>query len=188
VFRYVSGYLVMALTLIRETGALVANANSYASVADCDSYHDGHLYASAWTGATTATKEAALVMATRLIDGCYQFNGFKVSSAQSLQWPREACLNPDMAPSSTNAFFAADAVPVVVVNATCEVARELIKADTTDATDGEGLQSISIAGAMSIQFDKRDQQAKIPETARLFLARLGTYLAQSSGMVRLTRV
>jgi len=79
-------------------------------------------------------------------------------------------------------------VPVAVVDATCEVARELIKADTTDATDGEGLQSISIAGAMSIQFDKKDQQAKIPETARLFLARLGTYLADRGSTAKLTRV
>jgi len=182
------------LTLIKETGAGVNNANSYASASDCDSYHEGHLYGTAWTGATTATKEAALVMATRLIDGCYQFAGFKVSSAQALQWPRKLAIDPD-GPRRTGlcfdggvAYFPSDTVPVAVVDATCEVARELIKADTTDATDGEGLQSISIAGAMSIQFDKKDQQAKIPETARLFLARLGTYLADRGSTAKLTRV
>ena len=39
----------MALTLIKETGAGLVDANSYASAADGDAYHDGHLYATAWT-------------------------------------------------------------------------------------------------------------------------------------------
>jgi hypothetical protein len=183
----------MALVLIKETGAGLSDANSYASVADADSYHEGHLYGSAWTTASTSTKEAALVMATRLIDGCHQFNGRKVSSTQGLQWPRAKAIDPDGAGSTglfsgTGFFFAEDVVPIAVVNATCELARELIKADSTDATDAEGLQSISIAGALTMQFDKKDQQAKIPETARVFLAKLGTYLPGTSGTVRLVRV
>ena len=75
----------MALTLIKEDGTGKVDANSYASAADGDAYHDGHLYATAWTGATLANKEKALVMATRLIDGEYQFNGFMGSEAQALQ-------------------------------------------------------------------------------------------------------
>jgi hypothetical protein len=35
----------MALILIKETGAGLANANAYANAADGDAYHDGHLYA-----------------------------------------------------------------------------------------------------------------------------------------------
>ena len=85
----------MALTLIKEDGTGKVDANSYASAADGDTYHDGHLYATAWTAATLANKEKALVMATRLIDGEYQFNGFKRSDAQALQWPRERCDDPD---------------------------------------------------------------------------------------------
>jgi hypothetical protein len=183
----------MALVLTKETGAGLSNANSYASAVDGDAYHEAHLYASAWTGASTATKEAALVMATRLIDGCYQFNGRKVSSTQALQWPRAKAIDPDGPVStgilsSSEGYFSENVVPVAVVNATCEVARELMKADSTDATDAEGLQSISIAGALTMQFDKKDQQAKIPETARVFLAKLGTYLPGSTGVVRLVRV
>jgi hypothetical protein len=181
------------MIIVKEAGAGASNANSYASAADGDVYHEAHLYPTAWTGASQATKEAALVMATRLIDGVYQFNGRKVSSAQALQWPRAKAIDPD-GPNSTELFgatgryFAEDAVPVAVVNATCEVARELIKADSTDATDAEGLQSISIAGALNLVFDKRDQQEKIPEAARMFLAKLGTYLPGASGTVRLVRV
>jgi hypothetical protein len=76
----------MALTLIKEDGTGLANANAYASAADGDAYHAGHLYATAWTGATGDQKAAALVMATRLIDGQYQFNGLRSQSGQALQW------------------------------------------------------------------------------------------------------
>ena len=72
----------MALTLIKEDGTGKVDANSYASAADGDAYHNGHLYATAWTGATTPNKEKALVMAIRLIDGEDQFNGFKLSDAR----------------------------------------------------------------------------------------------------------
>ena len=41
----------MALTLIKEDGSGMADANCYADVADGDAYHEGHLYASAWTDA-----------------------------------------------------------------------------------------------------------------------------------------
>src|SRR6516165_6200699 len=85
----------MALVLINEDGSGKADANSYATVAECDAYHDGHLYADKWAAATQAKKEAALVMATRLIDSQFQFNGFRAHSEQALQWPREKCPDPD---------------------------------------------------------------------------------------------
>ena len=75
----------MALTLIKEDGTGKSDANSYASVADGDAYHDGHLYATAWTAATTANKEKALVFATRLIDAEFRFKGTKANSTQALQ-------------------------------------------------------------------------------------------------------
>src|SRR5437879_10832379 len=85
----------MALTLIKEDGTGRTDANSYASAADGDAYYDGHLYASAWTAATTANKEKALVFATRLIDSQFQFSGYRVNDRQGLQWPRWKCPDPD---------------------------------------------------------------------------------------------
>src|SRR5438046_10234283 len=85
----------MALTLIKEDGSGKVDANSYANAADGDAYHDGHLYASAWAAATTGNKEKALVMATRLIDTQFQFNGWRSHDEQALQWPRDHCPDPD---------------------------------------------------------------------------------------------
>jgi hypothetical protein len=184
------------MTLVKEDGTGMSNANTYASVADGDSYHEAHLYASDWTGATTATKEAALAMATRLIDGSYQFNGFKYTTEQALQWPRELCHDPDrnegvytaLTSSRRRRDFDVDQIPVQVVQACCEIARELIKADSTDAVDGQGLSQLSIAGAINMQFHKGDKQPTIPDTAQLFLMKLGRYLKQNAGTAKLTRV
>src|SRR6185369_3915867 len=85
----------MALTLIKEDGTGKVDANSYANAADGDAYFDGHLYATAWTAASSGNKEKALVFATRLIDAEYQFNGYRASNSQALQWPRERCPDPD---------------------------------------------------------------------------------------------
>lgn len=85
----------MPLAPVKEDGSGLANANSYACAVDGDAYHDGHFYAAIWTSAKTGNKEKALVMATRLIDSSYQFNGFKRGTVQALQWPREAAIEPD---------------------------------------------------------------------------------------------
>ncbi len=96
----------MALVLIKEDGTGKVDANAYASVVDGDTYHDGHLYAAAWTGATADNKAAALVMATRLIDSQVRFTGFKAKDEQALQWPRRDCFDPDLGTTT-----ATDAVP-----------------------------------------------------------------------------
>src|SRR5262249_34125730 len=130
----------MAMTLIKEDGTGKVDANSYANAADGDAYFDGHLYASAWAAAITANKEKALVFATRLIDSQYQFNGSRTKSDQALQWPREDCRDPD-AGDFSDGMVRNDVVPSPVVNATCEMARELLITDRTVAPAGEGISA-----------------------------------------------
>lgn len=185
----------MPLTLVKETGAGLTNANSYANAADGDSYHDGHLYATAWTGATTGKKESALVMATRFIDACYQFNGYKASNDQALQWPRASCTDPDRAQSGMDLlqsgrgpFFDSDSVPARLRDAVCEYARELIKSDSTDAPVGQGIAQTSVSGATYVQYDKSDRQPVVPRSVQLMLAKLGTYLDGKSSVAKLLRV
>ena len=172
----------MALTLTKETGAGLANANSYADVADGDAYHEGHLYGTAWTGATTEQKTAALVMATRLIDAEYQFNGQRASDAQSLQWPREECRDPDASEPLDST-----AVPKAVVQATCETARALLIEDRTANPLGEGLKFTGLGG-LQTSFDKADRRPVIPYVAQALLAKYGALILRKSGTVPLKRV
>ena len=129
----------MALVLIKEDGSGLANANSYAGVADADAYHEGHLYASAWTAATADKKAAALVMASRLVDALFQFNGVRTKATQALQWPREDSPDPDAnADVVGQRVVLSDVVPKAVMDATCETARALIIEDRTANPLGEG--------------------------------------------------
>lgn len=172
----------MALTLVKEDGSGKADANSYASVAEGDAHHDGHLYASAWTAATQEGKEKALVFATRLIDAEFRFKGVKVSTTQALQWLREECRDPD-----GNDYLASDVVPAAVVQATCEMARELLVKDRTAAPPGEGLKYQNV-GSTQTGYDKSDTPPVITRVAQAMLAKIGSLLKAKSGAVSLVRV
>jgi len=195
----------MALTLVKEDGTGMSGANSYASVADGDGYFEGHLYASAWTAATSGTKAAALVMATRLVDSQFQFNGFRANETQALQWPRERCPDPDrnlvtstpLSPVLTN-FVPSNVVPKPVASAVCEMARELLIADRTAAPPGEGISSTQTSTAShdasggsssqtSISYSKEDTRPVMSRVAQAMLAKYGALIQGGSGSVRLVR-
>ena len=184
----------MPLTLTKEDGTGRADANAYADLADGNAYHDGHLYASAWTAASDAQKSVALVMATRLIDAEVQFNGTRTNAAQGLQWPRELCPDPDnvsvplsVLMSMPSDYVPYNTVPKLVVQATCEMARELLIADRTLAPPGEGLKYSNMAGNQT-GYDKSDTPAVLSRVALVMLAKYGSQLSAKSGAVRLQRV
>ncbi len=196
----------MALTLIKEDGTGKVDANSYANAADGDTYFDGHLYATAWTAASTGNKEKALVFATRLIDSQFQFNGWKAHDQQALQWPRERCQDPDKGLPVTvlllasGSYVGSNVVPKPVVDATCELARELLIADRTAAPAGEGVASVhtghtDAAGSgatgqsdnSTIVYSKGDTRPIISHVAQAMLAKYGAPIKGGAGPVRLLR-
>jgi hypothetical protein len=174
------------MTLIKEDGSRVAGANSYATVADADAYHAGHVYASAWTAASREQNAAALVMATRVIDSQFQFRGRKVSDDQALQWPRQDCPDPDS--PEVNGTVDEDVVPQTVVDATCELARLLLAQDLTADPSDPGLKSVRLEGTLRVDWDVRRRVAQIPAYVRTMLMRFGEYLGPRAAVVRLTRV
>ena len=196
----------MALTLIKEDGTGKVDANSYASVADGDAYFEGHLYATAWTAATSGTKAAALVMATRLVDSQLQFNGYRAHDTQALQWPRERCPDPDRNAVSSSlqspllsSFVPNDEVPAGVASAVCEMARELLIVDRTAAPPGEGISSTQTSSAThdsaggsssqsSTTYSKEDTRPIVSRVAQAMLAKYGALIQGGSGSVRLVRV
>ena len=184
----------MPLTLTKEDGTGKTDANSYADVADGNAYHDGHLYATAWTGATDDQKAVALVMASRLVDAEFQFNGTRTNAVQGMQWPRARCPEPDaihvplqvLLPIPSD-YVRFDSVPKAVVQAACEMARELLIADRTAAPAGEGLKYYNNAGVQT-GYDKTDRRPIIPAVAQALLAKYGSLISAKSGAVKLVRV
>ena len=184
----------MPLTLIKEDGTGKADANVYANVADGDAYYAGHLYASAWTAASADNKAVALVMASRLIDAEYQFGGVKSVDSQALQWPRYRCPDPDRDATlgvglllTSENWVPENLVPKPVVQAACELARELLIADRTAAPAGEGLKYYNDAGKQT-GYDKTDTRPVIPKLVQAMLAKYGSLISAKCGAVKLIRV
>ena len=124
------------MALIKETGAIVANANSYADASDADAYQTDR-GRQAWLDADAAVKDAALVRATDYIETRFgiQFNGEPIGDVQELAWPRSSVVDP-----RTGNAFPIDEVPVDVVNATILYGEQTIGA----GDDVEGMTELAI--------------------------------------------
>src|SRR5688572_29395075 len=112
-----------APTLVATAGA--ANANTYITLADADTYHDSHGYATTWTSATNDQQKVVLVWATRLLDAHFEWTGTIASDTQALRWPRAATYDRD------GRLLANDEIPEAIEFATAELARHLLTADRT---------------------------------------------------------
>ena len=167
-------------TIVVETGSGSATANSYASVADGNTYHAGHLYATKWTQATDATKEKALIWATRLLDEWFDWEGTKGDRLNALQWPRIGTRDRGNWSIDTNV------IPVALKDATCELARLLLVEDRTAfaEADPRGFKRIK-AGSLEMEIDRADRKPVLPTHVRMMLAPLGTPLG--AGVIKLVR-
>lgn len=124
----------MAGPIVADVGA--ADANSFVTVEECDTYCDNRLNASAWNEETDEDQKIrALIEATRTLN-LARWHGHRVNDTQSLSWPREWAPDPDLPESedglSAISYFPNDEVPQRVKDATCELALEFLRAGTTD--------------------------------------------------------
>ena len=170
----------MALVLVVENGSGLTTSNSYATAAEGDSYHEKHTFASTWTGASTATKEAALCFATRLLDQHVAWYGARCTETQALRWPRLGLLDQDGYEIDSNV------VPPAVKNATAELARLLIASDRSADPSAIGIRSVK-AGSVAVEFDKSWLPKEIPESAWIFISHLGARRGAESVAKHLVR-
>jgi hypothetical protein len=195
----------MALVLVKEDGSGLANANAYADLADAEGFHERHVNLFGWSTATDSAKETALSMATRLIDELWQFNGFRANEGQALQWPRERCPDPDKGTASSvliwanGNYFEPNIVPKGIIEATCEMAKQLLLLDRTLIPEGEGLHSVyesssshaadgsGGADISSKVYDKKDKRRILTHLVEAMLSKFGAPIQSGDGMVRLIR-
>jgi hypothetical protein len=158
-----------------------ANANSYCTVAEADTYHTTHLYAEDWTSAVLAKKEAALIWATRLLDEQIAWKGDVVTQIQALRWPRSGVLDRD-----GRYYFDQTLVPAFLQQAAAEFARHLLAGDRT-AERSIGITSV-VADTVEVVFDKTDQKPFVPPAVRSMVEPYGELAGPGSGTARLVRV
>lgn len=114
------------MALVVEDGSGSANANSYLSVANADTYHTDHSASTTWSSASTANKEKALRLATQYLDAKYgrRWVGTRWSLDQALDWPRSYVVLYDIYTVSTST------VPQELKDACAELAlRQLTDTD-----------------------------------------------------------
>lgn len=130
----------MPVTIDATVGG--ANANSYVTLAQAETYLEARLNISAWTAATTDTKNRALVEAQRTLSPL-PWAGSRSTDTQALAWPRQYVANPDAPlPLTTVArenllptyvvYYESNIVPERVKQAQVELALEFLKSGTTD--------------------------------------------------------
>jgi len=103
------------MTIIVETGAIVAGANAYADLDALDVYHEDRLN-TVWTDADDEDKEAAMLRATAGMESKYRSRWFGVkadhnatTAPQFLAWPRR----DDVDQTRDNGYTAATMDPLV---------------------------------------------------------------------------
>ncbi len=154
----------MALTLDATIGG--AASNSYVTVTQGDSYHEARLFATNWTGAATATKQAALVWATKTLDAHFDWQGGKYTIEQALRWPRFGALDRD------GELIDSAILPPSLIDAVSELARLLIIGDRTIETGTEGLEKLKV-DVIELTFDKLDRILTIPDEVYQMISHLG---------------
>lgn len=159
-------------SLVETSGA--SNANSYASLAEADDYHDGIPATNTidWTGATDENKEDALMWATRLLDSWVTWHGIKADTAktdgipdQRLEWPRENVQGPN------GEDLDSDLIPQFLKEAAAEFARQLLIKDLTKEPL-RGFNRIR-AGDITIDFDTVRSKRVLLKSVRALIWRHG---------------
>ena len=124
-------------------------ANSYCSRPVANTYHENRLHSATWLDADDNTKDAALIMATRVIDQQFVWEGVRSTpGSQALEWPRDGLLN-----IAGDLALDRSAIPDRLQGATAEFARLLIETDTTVASGVAGGAITSLkAGSVKIDY------------------------------------
>ncbi len=163
----------MAVTFTVETGSGSTTSNSYASVANGDDYHEKHLYSTVWTAASTGEKEEALMMATRLLDDYFAWEGTKTSDTQALDFPRFNIFDKD------GFLLQSNTLPTALLDATSEFARSLLAADRTAETDDRGFSRIK-AGTVEVVIAPGDRKPVVPSVVKRMLSAIGRAVGGAS--------
>jgi len=105
----------MAVTLTKETGAVVTGANTYVNENDFDNYCDGR--GLSYSAYTPDQKEEAILRGMDYIENL-EWKGTKQDEDNPLQWPRDNVEDRD------GNVVDDDVVPTGIMNASCRAAYE----------------------------------------------------------------
>jgi len=164
------------MALIIEDGTIVANANTYLTEAEANTILENFGYV-----LTPATAEADLRTAAQYLESFRNnYQGSKVSSTQSLQWPRTDVYIDCFA-------FASDEIPEELKFAQALAAYETAQGETLQVnSNGQTITQKTIVGAVSVSYADNGQ-----DSAQKTFNQIDSYLESlfaNNGMVKVFRV
>lgn len=168
------------MALIVEDGTGLADAESFASVAEATEYHAARGNA-AWAALASDTlREQLLRKATDYMEAIYrtQWAGTRTKATQALSWPRYDVPLPDvLALGDVQQFVEWTIVPKPVKNACAELA---LRAITADLAPDIGRQKSSVkVGPIDVTYD----DASAPFTRfRAVDNMVAVYMGNSGGL------
>ncbi len=178
------------MALIVEDGTGLANAESYISVADADTYHSNR-NVTAWAALSTPIKEGCLRKATDFIEGVYRavWKGTRMKSQinQALNWPRAYVYMDPFLHGADGEFpylFPNNVVPNEVKNACASLALRA----STKVLDQDKARQINqkTVGPITIKYDQNSSDAvEYSQIDKMLSAYLE--VSASSNMVKLVR-
>ena len=135
----------MAFTFDSTVGGTASN--SYISESAVDDILDGRLDVGAYSTATSATVQKALVMATNRLE-VESWLGTPTNTTQRLKWPRAYV--PDQRYPNGDVSYASDAIPLPIQLACAELALWYLQDNTRDTDTGlEGFTQVGV-GPMAV--------------------------------------
>jgi hypothetical protein len=140
----------MAVTVIVETGAQIANSNSYVSIATIDAWALTNPHDDTWSDLTDAQKNGYAVMSCRVLNEQMDWDGWQTDDEQSLDLPRSG-----MTDKNGNSIDD-DEIPSEIQNAQSELARLLAENDRTADADTAGFSEISV-GSIKLGINPSDR-------------------------------
>jgi len=163
------------MAFVVEDGTGLSTANAYASVAEVTTYltdRDGQ----AWSSASTAVKQAAIVEATTYIDSHYTFaNGRRLKSDQALMWPRAGAFDFE--------GYSLTGIPKILKDACAELANFAL---TDDLNGSQDRQTVSeTVGPISVTYRAGANDRKSYPAVDAMLARWG--IISGSAAIRAVR-
>ena len=158
-----------------------STANSYVTVVESDAYFETRLHGtSSWS--TLASKESALITASKMLDWFVTWKGTKVLASQSLDWPRDNATRP------SGVTVEDDVIPDDVKVAVYELAFASIGGDRVAESSLDGLLQVQ-AGPLMLKTDgggfDSTKKESIPDHIWKILSDLIT--TGTFGVVRLMR-
>lgn len=160
------------MALVLDNTAAGASANTYASLAEAETYFEKRYHKTAWSAATDANKNIVLVEATRLLDQHYEWAGGKWTENQALRWPRVGVYDPD------GYDVDHESIPQFLKDATAELALYILSSDVTAEDDTRGIKEMK-AGSLELKLDKSDRSVEVPDSVNEILKFYGRRLNTS---------